>query len=95
MSNHSMDSHLNFRMSSHDKKIIEAAAQFRGLKPQTYSRQKLLEAAEKDLAEMSQLNTLMLNQTDWEQFLAVMEAPVFINQNLRKAVKKFRKVFGQ
>jgi uncharacterized protein (DUF1778 family) len=95
MSPQSMDSHLNFRMSSHDKKMIEAAAQFRGLKPHTYSRQKLLEAAEKDLAEMNQLNTLSLSDTDWEHFLAIMEAPVRINQNLKKAVKKFRKEFEQ
>jgi len=51
------------------------------------------EAAEKDLAEMKKLNTLLLTQTDWKQFFAVMEASVLINQNLRKAVKKFRKVY--
>ncbi len=94
MSTHFMDSHLNFRMSSRDKKMIETAAKFKGLKPNTYARQKLLEAAEKDIVEMSQLNTLILNPTDWEYFLTVMEAPVQINQNLKKAVKSFQKTFG-
>ena len=75
MSAHSMDNHLNFRMSSHDKKMIETAAKLKGLKPNTYARQKLLAAAEKDIVEMSQLNTLILNPTDWEYFLTIMEAP--------------------
>lgn len=93
MSAHFMDSHLNFRMSSLDKKMIESAAKLKGLKPNTYARQKLLEAAEKDIAEISQLNIVTLNATDWEHFLAIMEAPVQINKNLIKAVKSFKKSF--
>jgi uncharacterized protein (DUF1778 family) len=95
MSAQSMDNHLNFRMSSHDKKMIETAARLQGLKPNTYARRKLLEAAEKDIIEMSQLNSLILNPTDWEYFLNIMEAPVRVNQNLKKAVKNFRKTFGE
>lgn len=94
MSAHFMDSHLNFRMSSHDKRMIETAAKLKGLKPNTYARQKLLEAAEKDIAELSQLNTLTLNPTDWDHFLAIMEAPVQINPNLKKAVKNYHKSIG-
>lgn len=94
MSAHFMDSHLNFRMSSQDKRIIETAAKLKGLKPNTYARQKILEAAEKDIAEMSHLNTLILNSSDWEQFIAIMEAPIQINQNLKAAVKYFQKTFG-
>jgi uncharacterized protein (DUF1778 family) len=44
-----------------------------------------------EAAEMNQLNTLSLSDTDWEHFLAIMEAPVRINQNLQNAVKKFCK----
>lgn len=33
MAAHSMDSHMNFRMSQHDKQIIETAARLKGLKP--------------------------------------------------------------
>ncbi len=91
MSAQPMDSHLNFRMSSHDKKIIEIAAKLKGLKPNTYVRQKLLEAAEKDIAELSQLNTLILNQADWEFFVSVMETPVLLNPNLKNAVKNYKK----
>lgn len=93
MSSHFMDSHLNFRMSSHDKKIIETAAKLKGFKPNTYARQKILEAAEKDILEMSQLNTLVLNQADWESFLALMEAPIQTNPHLKKAVSHFQKAF--
>lgn len=88
-----MDSHLNFRMSSHDKKIIETAAKLKGIKPNTYARQKLLEAAEKDIVETSQHNALILNQADWDRFLEIMEAPVKVNQNLKKAFKKYQKAF--
>lgn len=94
MSSQSMDSHLNFRMSSHDKKIIEMAAKLKGLRPNTYARQKLLEAAEKDIAAMSQLNTLILTQNDWKVFLDIMEAPVQVNKKLKKAVKDYHKAFG-
>ena len=92
MSAHLMDSHMNFRMSSNDKKIIETAAQLKGLKPQTYARQKLLEIAEKDIAEMNQLNTLTLSHNDWEQFIAIMEAPVQINKNLKNAILHFNEI---
>lgn len=94
MSAHFMDSHLNFRMSSHDKRIVETAAKLRGLKPNTYARQKLLEAAEKDISELNQQNTLILSEGDWKFFLETMEAPIEINLNLKKAVKDFRKKHG-
>lgn len=94
MHQHSMDSHLNFRMSSHDKKIIETAAKLKGLKSNTYARQKLLEAAEKDIAEMKQQGTLILDKKSWDHFLSVMEAPVRVNKHLKKAVQDFRKMFG-
>lgn len=92
---HPMDNHINFRMSSQDKRTIEMAAKLKGLKSNTYARQKLLEAAEKDIAETNQLNVLVLNQADWEIFLEIMNAPVRINKNLKKAVKNFQKAFEQ
>lgn len=93
MSHHSMDSHLNFRMSSHDKKIIETAAKLKGLKPTTYTRQKILAAAEKDILEMSQLNTCILSSADWEIFLTIMNAPIKTNPHLKKALENFQKTF--
>ena len=86
------DSHMNFRMSSKDKKIIETAAKLKGLRPNTYARQKLLEMAEKDIAEMHQINTLALNQTEWAKFMAIMESPVKINKNLKNAISEFNKM---
>lgn len=87
-----MNTHMNFRMSAQDKKIIETAAKLKGLKPNTYARQRLLEVAEKDIAEKTQLNTLILSDKDWEQFMAIMGAPVRINKNLKEAISDFNKL---
>lgn len=89
---HNMDSHMNFRMLADDKAIIEAAAYLKGLKPQTYARQKLVESAKKDIAEMSHSNTLILDSEGWEQFIAIMDAPIHVNKNLKAAVADFNKV---
>lgn len=86
------DSHMNFRMSSQDKRIIETAAKLKGLKPNTYARQKLLEVAEKDIAEMQQINMLALNPIEWKKFIEVMESPVKINKNLKNAIAEFNKI---
>lgn len=94
MSAQFMDDHFNFRMSSYDKKIVEAAAKLKGLKPNTYARQKLLEAAKKDITDLSQQNTLVLNEEEWEFFINIMKAPIEINLNLKKAVNNFRKKIG-
>ena len=88
----SFDSNINFRVSAHDKKLIETAAKLKGLKPNTYARQKLLEVAEKDISEMSQINTLILSNNEWAQFVKIMEAPIKINQNLKKAISDFKKL---
>lgn len=89
-----MNSHLNIRMSAEDKKTIETAAKLKGLKLNTYVCKKILEAAEKDIAEMNQLNTLSSNEGDWQQFLDMMEVPDQLNKDLKKSVKRFRKEFG-
>lgn len=92
MSAHSMNTHMNFRMSTQDKEIIETAAKLKGLKPNTYARQKLLESAEKDIAEMNLLNTLVLSDKDWQKFIAIMEDPVQTNENLKSAIAQFNKI---
>lgn len=89
---HNMDSHMNFRMLAADKALIEAAASLLGMKPQTYARQKLLEIAKKDIAEMSLSNTLVLDKDGWEQFTALMEAPIEVNKNLKEAIGQFKNV---
>ena len=89
---HNLDSHMNFRMQAADKLLIEAAAALLGLRPQTYARQKLLEIAKKDIAEMSLSNTLLLDNKSWDEFMAIMEAPVRVNENLKSAVSYFNQV---
>lgn len=93
MSSHFMDNHLNFRMSSYDKGIIQMAAKLKGLKPNTYARQKLVEIAEKDIIEMSPLNTLILSKEDWDFFVDIMEAPIEINEKLKNAIKDYKQNF--
>lgn len=91
-SHHSMDTHMNFRMSSDDKKIIETAARLKGIKPQTYARQKLIEIASREIEEMNQLNRLILSDEQWDQFIKIMEAPIKINENLKKAIRDFNEI---
>lgn len=86
-----MNSHLNLRMSNYDKKIVESAAKIKGLKPQTYSRQTLLEAAKKDIESQSYLT---LNERDWDFLLEMLDAPIDTNIALRKAAEDFNKYFG-
>ncbi len=88
---HNMDSQMNFRMLADDKAIIEAAAYLNGLKPQTYARQKLVEIAKQDVAN-SLSNTVVLDNKAWEQFVAIMEAPIEVNKNLKEAVVEFKNV---
>lgn len=89
-----MNNNLNFRISSLDKKMIESAANFKGIKPNTYARQKLLEAAERDLAEMSKLNSVVLEKKAWDRLMEMMDAPIEINENLKKAADDFKRMFG-
>lgn len=91
---HMMNCHLNVRMSSEDKRIIETAARLKGFKPNTYARMRLVEIAEKDIAEVTRPNTLSLSQKDWEQFVAIMEAPMEENKNLKIAVTDFYELIG-
>src|SRR5690242_16804832 len=92
-SQHHLDTHLNFRMSSEDKQYIEMAAQFKGLRPNTYARKRLLEAAKRDIEEMNQQKPLKLTDAEWEAFLDVMKAPIKVNANLKKAIKEFKQKF--
>ncbi len=91
---HNMDSHMNFRMLADDKAIIEAAAYLTGLKPQTYARQRLVEIAKQDIAK-SLSTTLVLDANGWDQFVAIMEAPIEVNKNLKEAVADFKNMMKQ
>ena len=93
MNMQSMDSHFNFRMSGEDKKLVEIASKLMGLRSNTYARQKLVEAAKHDIERMNRFNSLTLNESDWDQFMRVMESPVKTNQNLKKAVSDYRRAF--
>lgn len=87
-----LDTHMNFRMSSADKHFIEMAAQLKGLKPNTYVRKTLLEAAEKDLVMLNNQSNLLLDDAEWQSFLSIMEAPIIINPKLKKAFKEIKKL---
>jgi hypothetical protein len=66
---------------SNDKKIT--TAKLKGRKRN---------AAPKKITEMSQLNSLTLNQTDWEFVLDLMQAPAQLNQNLKKTLSNISAV---
>ncbi len=87
------NNNLNFRISYNDKKLIEMAANYKGLKPNTYARQKLLEAAKQDIAETNHLNSLVLDPENWNKLVAIMDAPIKSNKNLKKAVEDFERMF--
>lgn len=90
----SMDNHMHFRMSSDDKHLIEEAARLKGLKPNTYARQCLLAAAERDLAESGK-QKLVLNEQDWTLFMSILSAPIKPNKNLKKAVDSYKRYFEE
>jgi uncharacterized protein (DUF1778 family) len=94
MSVFSMDNHMHFRMSSNDKQLIEEAAKLKGIKPNAYARQCLIAAAERDLAELSQQNRIVLNEEDWDVFMHMLQAPVAENKNLKRAMSSYKKYFG-
>ena len=87
-----MDSHMNFRISLKDRKIVETAAKLTGFKPNTYALQKLLEVAEQDIARTNQLNSLVVSAEEWDTFVKIIEAPVKINKKLQKAVQDFNNI---
>lgn len=89
MSHDTLDTHINFRISTHDKNVIETAARLKGVKFNTYARQKLLSIAEQEIIEMNKSNTIFLNESEWHQFMELMDAPIHINKNLKKAISSF------
>ncbi len=46
------------------------------------------ESVEKIIAEMSYANTLTLSPTQWEQLVRIMEAPIQLNENLKRAFRE-------
>lgn len=90
MASHVMDSQFNFRMSTDDRQLIEGAARFLGLKPNTYARKRLREAAHKDLEEALERRHLVLSEKEWDHFMAIIEAPIPHLPKLEAASRRFK-----
>lgn len=93
MSSHAMDSNMNFRMSSQDKSFLISVARLKGLKPNTYMRQVLLGAAERDLAELHLSNKMILEEKEWDHFMKILKAPSKENKNIKRAISSYKKMF--
>ena len=88
------DAIIQFRVNVEDKSIIQRAADLRGIEPSAYIRSLILESAKKDIRESLQETNIFLTSEEWEHFLNIMNAPVRLNKNLKKAFADYKKKYG-
>lgn len=92
MGNFALTAHMHFRIAPQEKLLVEQAAEVMGLKPNTYARQRLMEAAERDLNALMLEQRLVLHEEAWDQLIAIMEAPPLIENNkLTRAALRHKK----
>lgn len=88
------DSLIQFRVSATDKSIIQKAAELHGIEASTYMRTLILETAKREVNRFSEENRIVLTPEEWEHFMEVMNAPLNINKNLKRAFSDFKKKYG-
>lgn len=89
------DTVLQFRVNFHDKSTIQRAAELKGLEPSMYIRSLILENAKNEIRRADKvLNQIFLSSEKWEQFIEIMNAPVTVNENLKKDFADFKKKYG-
>lgn len=89
MRNFALSDHMHFRIAPQEKLLVEQAAEVMGLKPNIYARQRLIEAAERDLNEQR----LVLNEEAWNQLIAIIEVPPLKeNKKLKRAASRHKKM---
>lgn len=93
MGSSALSDHMHFRIAPQEKLLVEQAAEVMGLKPNTYARQRLIEAAERDLEALMHEQRLVLSEEAWNQLVAIMEAPtVQENKKLTRAALRHKKM---
>lgn len=92
MGRNTLCSHIHFRIAPQEKLILEQAAELVGLKPNTYARQRLIEAAERDLETLRQEQSLLLGEDAWNQLLDIMDKPSYENKKLLRAAARHNKL---
>lgn len=85
-------SHMHFRIAPEEKLLVEQAASVVGLKPNTYARQRLLEAANKDIEALRREQQLILDPDEWEALVRLLEQPHELNDKLLTAAKMYKKM---
>lgn len=88
----SLNSHMHFRIAAQEKQLVEQAAECLGMKPNTYARQRLIEAAERDIEVLSREQKLFLDEAAWNQLMAIMEQPCIENSHLRRAATRHKQM---
>ena len=94
MSGFALTNHMHFRIAPQEKLLVEQAAEVLGLKPNTYARQRLIEAAERDLESLMNESRLILNDEAWNQLITIMEQPYRKNKKLTRAASRHKKAVG-
>jgi uncharacterized protein (DUF1778 family) len=92
MGNSALTDHMHFRIAPQEKLLVEQAAEVVGLKPNTYARQRLIEAAERDLEALLSEHRLILDEESWNQLVAIMGEPFCENKKLKRAASSHKKV---
>lgn len=92
MGKSALTNHMHFRIAPQEKLLVEQAAEVMKLKPNTYARQRLIEAAERDLEALMHEQRLALNEEAWNQLIEIMEAPpLHKNKKLTRAALRHKK----
>lgn len=91
MSGFALTSHMHFRIAPQEKLLVEQAAEVLGLKPNTYARQRLIEAAERDLESLMNESRLILNDEAWNQLITIMGQRYRKNKKLTRAASRHKK----
>jgi uncharacterized protein (DUF1778 family) len=89
-----LTNHIHFRIAPQEKLLVEQAAEIVGLKPMTYARQRLIEAAERDLEALMHESKVILDEKAWDQLIAVMNEPFRENKKLSRAASRHKKAVG-
>ena len=82
------DDRVQFRVSSEDKKRLEKAAEARGVSLSSFITQTMLEEADRVISER---NTTVLSERDWEAFMSALEkdSP---NEDLQEAIDEYNEM---
>lgn len=86
------NSRIDLRVSLSQKKLLEKAAALRGISLSAYTLLHLLPIAQEEIETSEKLT---LSQQDRDLFMSMIENPPSLQGNLKTAISKYRKKYGQ